>query len=479
MKWSFIKHEFVTTAFLQIKMFAKQQQRKIHWPMALIIIFMIALFITGINYRHELTAYYLLQYAQPETAMQHAEKHLDPSYVCPMHGNIIKNEPGSCPICGMDLVEQAAEAESTNSQISEKKILYWVAPMDANYRRDKPGQSPMGMDLVPVYAESDEVGPNVVKINSAVQQNIGVKTTIVSRGDLWRKIKTVGYVDYDEDLISHIHIRTEGWIEKLQVRAVGDRVKKDQLLMTIYSPELIRAQQDFIRVLSHDGQSLSYAAERNLIALGMSKRQIKVLRKTKKVTQTINLYAPQNGVIKRLSVRDGMYVTPTNELMSIVDLSSVWIQTNVFESQSSWIKEGQDMQAVLTAYPQQQWQGKVDYIYPDLDPVTRSLKVRLQVANKDFKLKKEMYAEVYINAGQIQNALIIPKQAVIRDGQDERVIVSLGQGNFRAQLIKTDAEIDDQIVVLSGLKEGDEIVTSAQFLIDSEASLKASFARMK
>ncbi|MBE9527210.1 MAG: efflux RND transporter periplasmic adaptor subunit [Proteobacteria bacterium] len=443
---------------------------------SLIIIFMIALFITGINYRHELIAYYL---AQPETAMQHAEKHLDPSYVCPMHGNIIKSEPGSCPICGMDLVEQVAEAETTNSQSSEKKILYWVAPMDANYRRDKPGQSPMGMDLVPVYAESDEVDVDVVKINSAVQQNIGVKTTKVSRGDLWRKIKTVGYVDYDEDLISHIHIRTEGWIEKLQVRAVGDRVKKDQLLMTIYSPELIRAQQDFIRVLSHDGQSLSYAAERNLIALGMSKRQIKVLRKTKKVTQTINLYAPQNGVIKRLSVRDGMYVTPSNELMSIVDLSSVWIQTNVFESQSSWIKEGQDMQAVLTAYPQQQWQGKVDYIYADLDPVTRSLKVRLQVANKDFKLKKEMYAEVYINAGQIKNALIIPKQAVIRDGQDERVIVSLGQGSFRAQLIKTDAEIDDQIVVLSGLKEGDEIVTSAQFLIDSEASLKASFARMK
>ncbi len=446
---------------------------------SLIIIFMVALFITGINYRHELIAYYLPQYAQPETAMQHAEKHLDPSYVCPMHGNIIKNEPGSCPICGMDLVEQIAEAETTNRQSSEKKILYWVAPMDANYRRDKPGQSPMGMDLVPVYAESDNVDADVVKINSAVQQNIGVKITKVNRGDLWRKIKTVGYVDYDEDLISHIHIRTEGWIEKLQVRAVGDRVKKDQLLMTIYSPELIRAQQDFIRVLSHDGQSLSYAAERNLIALGMSKRQVKVLRKTKKVTQTINVYAPQNGVIKRLSVRDGMYVTPTNELMSIVDLSSVWIQTNVFESQSSWIKEGQEMQAVLTAYPQQQWQGKVDYIYPDLDPVTRSLKVRLQVANKDFKLKKEMYAEVFINAGQIKNALIIPKQAVIRDGQDERVIVSLGQGSFRAQKIKTDVEIDDQIVVLSGLKEGDEIVTSAQFLIDSEASLKASFARMK
>jgi len=274
-------------------------------------------------------------------------------------------------------------------------------------------------------------------------------------------------------------LRTEGWVEKLQVRAVGDRVKKNQLLMSVYSPELIRAQQDFVRVLSSDGRSLSQAAERNLKALGMSRRQIEQLRRTKKVTQTIDIYAPQDGVIKRMDVRDGMYVTPDNELMSLVNLSSVWIQASVFESQSSWIKQGQDMTAVLNAFPQQQWQGKVDYIYPELDPVTRSLKVRLRVANEDQKLKKEMYAEVFINAGQIKNALMIPKQAVIRDGESERVIIALGEGKFKAQSIKTGAEIEDNIIVLSGLNAGDEIVISAQFLIDSEASLKASFARME
>ncbi|MDX2506821.1 MAG: efflux RND transporter periplasmic adaptor subunit, partial [Gammaproteobacteria bacterium] len=267
--------------------------------------------------------------------------------------------------------------------------------------------------------------------------------------------------------------------EKLRVRAVGDRVKKGQLLLEVYSPELIRAQQDFVRVFAQDGKSLTDAAERNLIALGMSRRQMAHLRKTRKVSQTIKIYAPQDGIIERMMMRDGMYVTPSDELVSLVDLATVWIQANVFERQANWVKEGQDMRAVLNAFPQRQWIGKVDYIYPELDPVTRSLKVRLRVPNENRQLKKGMYAEVFINAGQIKDALIIPKRAVIRDGKDERVIVALGEGKFQARNIKTDVEIDDQVTVLSGLQEGDEIVTSAQFLIDSEASLKASFSRMQ
>ncbi len=441
-----------------------------------------ALLVAAANYKNELLEYYhhlrgalagdkLVSEKIPETAMAHAQKHLDVNYVCPMHGQIVKNEPGSCPICGMELVLQEAEPE-------EKNILYWVAPMDANYRRDQPGKSPMGMDLVPVYAQEDEV-TDVISINSAVQQNIGVKIARVQRGDLWRKVRTVGYVEYDEDSISHIHLRTEGWVEKLRVRAVGDRVKKGQLLLEVYSPELIRAQQDFVRVFAQDGKSLTDAAERNLIALGMSRRQMAHLRKTRKVSQTIKIYAPQDGIIERMMMRDGMYVTPSDELVSLVDLATVWIQANVFERQANWVKEGQDMRAVLNAFPQRQWIGKVDYIYPELDPVTRSLKVRLRVPNENRQLKKGMYAEVFINAGQIKDALIIPKRAVIRDGKDERVIVALGEGKFQARNIKTDVEIDDQVTVLSGLQEGDEIVTSAQFLIDSEASLKASFSRMQ
>lgn len=456
---------------------------KIMWKWLLFIILSVALLGGGATYKKEILDYFqnnemnALVVSSAETALEHAEKHLAPNYVCPMHGQIVKGEPGSCPICGMDLVEQAIETSVSSPESQEQKILYWVAPMDPNYRRDKPGLSPMGMDLVPVYAPENQAA-GLVTINPAVQQNIGVKTAKVKRGDLWRKVSTVGYVEYDEDSISHIHIRTDGWVEHLMVRAIGDRVKKGQLLVEIYSPEIIRAQQDFIRVTSNDSASLARAAERNLIALGMSRRQMNQLRKTKKVTQTLKIYAPQDGIIDNMQVRDGMYVTPSVELISLVDLSNVWIQASVFERQASWIKEGQDMRAVLNAFPQKQWVGKVDYIYPDLDSMTRSLKVRLRVPNENLQLKKGMYAEVFISAGQIKSALIIPKHAVIRDGREERVIVALGEGKFQARTIKTDVEVDDQVTVLSGLQEGDEIVTSAQFLIDSEASLKASFSRM-
>ncbi|MCP3850789.1 MAG: efflux RND transporter periplasmic adaptor subunit [Gammaproteobacteria bacterium] len=454
------------------------------WKWLLFIIIGLAFLGGGVNYKNEILEYFekniinTLVKSSNETALEHAEKHLDPTYICPMHGQIVKNEPGSCPICGMDLVEQEIERSTDSVKTQEQKILYWVAPMDPNYRRDQPGQSPMGMDLVPVYAEETQTA-GVITINSAVQQNIGVKTAKVKRGDLWRKVRTVGYVEYDEDSISHIHIRTEGWVERLMVRAIGDRVKKGQLLAEIYSPEIIRAQQDFIRVTSKDGASLTLAAERNLIALGMSRRQMNQLRKTKKVTQTLKIYAPQDGIIDSMMMRDGMYITPSVELISLVNFSNVWIQASVFERQASWIKEGQDMSAALNAFPQRQWVGKVDYIYPELDPMTRSLKVRLRVPNENLQLKKEMYAEVFINAGQIKDALIIPKYAVIRDGREERVIVALGDGQFQARQIKTDTEVDDQVTVLSGLKAGEEIVVSAQFLIDSEASLKASFARMQ
>lgn len=453
------------------------------WKWSVVFIVIIVFFSGGITYKSDLLTFYsklsmpeMNSDGHTETAMEHAEKHLDPNYICPMHGQIIQNEPGSCPICGMDLVLQ--EVEQPEKMSREEKILYWVAPMDANYRRDKPGKSPMGMDLVPVY-DQPEQSSDAVHISAAVQQNIGVKTVKVLRGELQPKVSTVGYVEYDEDAISHIHIRTEGWVEKLIIRAVGERVKNGQLIAEIYSPEIIRAQQDFIQVLAQDGSSLSRAAERNLMALGMSRTQLQRLRKTRKVTQTLKIYAPQDGIVERMMVRDGMFVTPKDELFSLVKLSSVWIQASVFERQAKSIAEGQAMTAILNAFPQRQWSGKVDYIYPELDEMTRTLRVRLRVPNDDRKLKKGMYAEVNINVDKINNVLIIPRQAVIRDAQQERVIVALGEGRFQAREVITGAEVNEQVAVLSGLKEGEEIVTSAQFLIDSEASLKASFARMQ
>ena len=190
-----------------------------------------------------------------ETAVEHAAKHLDPKYVCPMHPNIVQDEPGNCPICGMDLVEK--EQEQEEAATGEKKILYWVAPMDPSFKRDKPGKSPMGMDLVPVY---DEGAGSAVKISPAIVQNLGVRTAPAEIGKLWKRVDSVGYVDFDENMISHVHLRTDGWIEKLMVKSQGERVKKGQLVFELYSPTLVNAQDEYIQALA--SQSRLYISTR-------------------------------------------------------------------------------------------------------------------------------------------------------------------------------------------------------------------------
>ena len=406
-----------------------------------------------------------------ETALEHAEKHLDPTYVCPMHSQIVRKQPGTCPICGMDLVEVKQQTKK------EKKILYWVAPMDANYRRDEPGKSPMGMDLVPVY---DDGGDGVeVKISAAVVNNMGVRTNKVERGPLWRRIETVASVDYDESRLSHIHLRTEGWIEKLAVRSEGERVKKGDRLFNVYSPKLVNAMEEYLQALNSNSRRLVSASKDRLISLGISKKQIRNLEKTKKVPQTVAIYAQQDGVVAALKVREGMFVKPASEIMRLADLSSVWILAEVFENQVAWVELGQDAEVSLSYLPGKQWKGKVEYIYPSLDPKTRTLKVRLQFDNPNEELKPNMYAHVKIYGGVKQNILTIPREALIRTGQEQRVIVDLGEGRFAQQKVTAGMESGDWVEIIKGLKENDVVVVSGQFLIDSEASLKASLMRMQ
>jgi len=413
--------------------------------------------------------------ATTETALEHAEKHVNPSYVCPMHPQIIRDKPGNCPICGMELIEKESEQQQSAAS-GEKKILYWVAPMDASYRRDKPGKSPMGMDLVPVY---DEGGGTSVKISPAVENNMGVRTALVERNKLWRKIDTVGYVDFDENKISHIHIRSKGWIEKLAVHSEGERVKQGQLLFELYSPELVNAQDDYIQALRSGSQFLLSASRERLLALGISEQQIREIKKLRKSNQFVRVYAPQDGIVAKLMVREGMYITPNMEVMSLADLSSIWILAEVFESQANWVQTEQPADVRLSYVPGRTWQGKVEYIYPSLDQQTRTLKVRLVFDNPDEALKPNMFTNVSIYGGPKDDVLIIPREALIRAGGDERVILSDGKGRFRPRQVVAGIESGDWIEVQNGLSEGDRVVTSGQFLIDSEASLKASLQRMQ
>lgn len=359
----------------------------------------------------------------------------------------------------------------------EKKILYWVAPMDPNYKRDKPGKSPMGMDLIPVYEGAEEEGSSVT-ISPAVVQNLGIRTAVVEKGTFSRRIDTVGYIDYDESRVTHIHLRVAGWIEKLTVKSEGDRVRKGERLFNLYSPDLVNAQEEFVRALDSHNQRLVEASRDRLAALGISQGAIRQLQKSRKVQQTIAVYAPQDGVVSALAVREGMYVKPSMNVMTLADLSSVWLMAEVFERQAGWVKMGDPAEMRLPFLPGKTWQGRIEYIYPSLDPKTRTLMARLRFDNPDEALKPNMYARVILHSSPRKGVLSMPLEALIRTGDRDRVIVETGKGRFEAREVVVGIESGDRVEIIEGLEEGERVVTSGQFLIDSEASLKGSFHRM-
>ena len=367
---------------------------------------------------------------------------------------------------------------AVSAEDGDQEILYWVAPMDANYRRDKPGKSPMGMELVPVYADEASGDGSSVTIAPEVVQNLGVRTAVAERSRLWRGIDTVGYVDYDESKVSHIHLRTEGWVEDLAVESEGERVKKGQRLFNLYSPELVNAQEEFVQALNVGNQGLISASRSRLKALGIPVSLIKRLERDRKARQAIPIYASQDGVVSSLSVREGMFIKPATRVMSLADLSSVWLLAEIFERQADWVEVGQPAEVRLAFLPGRTWEGKVEYIYPSLDPKTRTLKARLRFPNPGESLKPNMYANVKIYGGPKDDVIVIPIEALIRTGREDRVIISLGEGRFEPRPVRAGIESGEWVEIIDGIEAGEKIVVSGQFLIDSEASLKASMMRM-
>lgn len=367
-----------------------------------------------------------------------------------------------------------------SAEQNDNKPLYWVAPMDSNYRRDKPGQSPMGMDLIPVYEEesADDHGPGAVKIAPHVINNLGVRTASVSKESMHTEVSTVGYVQYDQDKLLHIHPRVDGWVEKLYVKAAGNPVDQGQPLYTLYSPQLVNAQEEFLIALKRNNKSLISAARERLMALQLSPNFIKTLEKSREVKQTITFYSPQAGVVDGLKIREGFYVKPGNTLMSIGKLDQVWVEAEVFERDASVVKEGLSVTMSLDYLPGKEWLGVVDYVYPTLNSKTRTLRVRLKFDNPDLELKPNMFAQVSIHADKTENVILVPKEAVIRTGKQDRVVLALGDGQFKSVEISIGRVGHDHIEVLNGLAEGDVVVTSAQFLIDSESSKSSDFRRM-
>lgn len=380
-----------------------------------------------------------------DTALEHAEKHLDPKYVCPMHPQIIRDEEGSCPICGMDLVPQK------------------------------------------VSVGSEDDGPPIVRVRPETIQNMGVRTAKAEVGKLWKRIDTLGRVMYDEDRQVHVHPRAEGWVEKLHVRAEGDPVEPGQLLLELYSPEVVNAQEEFLLSLKDRDSGTLKGRGRNLVDASIQRLKlfdvpaatIKKIEQTGTVALSVPILADEGGVVTRIGLKEGMYVTPMTELYTISDISKVWVVVDVFEHQMSWFDVGTPADISVNALPGETFEGKVRFIYPELDPTTRTLKVRLEFDNPDGKLKPNTLAEATIWGGARDDVLTVPRDAIIETGTRRIVLLALGDGRFQPTPVRTGMWTADKVEILGGLQEGAEVVVSGQFLIDSEANLQAALRRMQ
>lgn len=365
-------------------------------------------------------------------------------YVCPMHPQIIKNHAGTCPICGMDLVKQKFE---------------------------------------------HSVGSPKIKLSSAasfdgLRQGLAIRTTQVQKTTLWKYIPTFGKVVADKSRVMHVHPRTSGWISSLSVQSDGEIVKKGEVLYRIYSPEIVSAQQDLLlakQSQKHQGQrvkSLLAAAKVRLQLLGVADSVIKVIESRNKVINDIPVYAPKSGVVESLIVKNGMYVQPNTELMKIENYATVWVVAEILPLQQAWVKKGVTASIKSVAYPNLRWESSIDYIYPSIDVNTQAMKVRLPVLNTDGKLKLNMLLDVALYAGPKRNILAIPQEAIIDDGKEKRVVIRLKDGSFKVEKVVTGMVSDNIVEIFSGVEEGDEIVISGQFLIDSESQIQTNLRRL-
>jgi len=366
-------------------------------------------------------------------------------------------------------------------QVQVTEPLYWVSPMDPTYRRDGPGVSPMGMELVPVYEgdQSAGMGPGVVSVSSVVENNLGVRTGLVEMGPFESAIRTVGYVQFDEDKLINMHPRVEGWIDELYVKAEGEFIEEGQPLYSLYSPTLVNAQEELLLAMDRSNQRFVVSAEERLLALLVPQSLIDEVKSQQRVFRNVVVFAPQGGFVANLDVREGQFVQPGNQILSIGVLDEVWVIAEVFERQASLVSIGDSVNMSLDYLPGRDWQGVVDFVYPTLNEQTRTVQVRLRFRNPGLELKPNMFAQVTIeHSEEGEQVLQVPHEAVIRTGTQNRVVLAMGGGQFKSVEVSLGRLGDSKVEILRGLEEGDLVVTSAHFLLDSESSITSDFLRM-
>ena len=465
--------------------------------------------------------------AMGDTPMEHASKHLDPTYVCPMHPKEVSDQPGRCSICGMFLVE--AEPEETDESMahdamdgaahdmsshamepteSEAQAMgdtpmeharkhqdpTYICPMHPQIISDGPSSCPIcGMDLVEKKLEPQSSKMPIVTLSPAVVQNMGVRTARTAKGTIRKQIRTQGRVAYDDDRIIQVHPRTAGWIENLYVRTDGVRIERKDDLADYFSPDVLWAQQEYIAALE-DSELDSFGdsttpdparafRERSGVDLlkyfKVPSMDIMGLETSMEPRSIIPIRAPQGGVLIEHNVREGTFVTPADNMFTIVDLSEVWVMVDIFEHQLAWIRSGLPAKITSPAYPGRTWMGKLDFVYPEVDPKARTMRARVEVRNHGEMLMPNMFVQVDLSADTRKSTvLMVPREAIIITGEREVVVKAMGNGRFQPVEVTSGLWDDYHAEILNGLEEGDEVVISGQFLIDSESSLQASFLRM-
>jgi len=376
---------------------------------------------------------------------------------------------------------------------SGKKIKYWQAPMNPSFIRDEPGKSPMGMDLVPVYEDQGEEDEQVIRINPTITQNIGVKTETVKIRNLSRTIRTIGRLTYDERKVMHVHTKYEGWIEKMQVDYTGKEDKKGELLMEIYSPEMVSTQEEFLLALKYSesfkdnpfpeitlgADRLLNSTRRKLELLDVSKQQIDALIRDRKISKTMQVLSPVDGFVINKPAVHGMRVVPGKSLYTIADLSNIWVLADIYEYELPWIKIGQPVKMELPYYPGKEFSGKVTHIDPYLESKTRTIKLRMEFDNKNGELKPEMYSNITLESIIDKKAVAVPEEAVIHSGKRDIVVLLTKSGGFQSREVTLGAAADGYYQVLKGLEEGEEVVVSSNFLLDSESRLREGIQNLE
>jgi membrane fusion protein, copper/silver efflux system len=390
---------------------------------------------------------------------------------------------------GVVLIARPAAKSGTSEKVSEKKVLYWVDPMHPAYKSDKPGIAPdCGMDLVPVYegdagpargAQSNVKGYSNVKLTTSRQQLIGVQTGLAETRSVGRTVRTVGRVAVDETRLHTITTKFDGYIEKLYVDYTGKEVRRGQPLFSVYSPELLATQQEYLLALRAAKQSplLLESSRRRLQLWDIGAGDIRRLEQTGEPRKSLTIYSPASGFVMSKTAIEGARITAGAPLFEIAGLDRVWVVADVYETELAFVRTGADANVTLSYLPGRTFTGKITFITPTVDPMTRTAKVRIEVDNRDMSLKPDMYAEVVIQE-PARSVTVVPESSVIATGTRSVLFVVKEDGTFEPREVQTGTKNDHFLEIRSGVKPGERVATQANFLIDSESRLKAALAQM-